>query len=76
ATRRSTRPLLQTGDARETLKRLLAERERFYREAHLHIDSQPGPHANTVDAIVTALRDHLRQGEQPQPATSASETHS
>ncbi|WP_375207149.1 shikimate kinase [Hyphococcus sp.] len=55
ATRRNTRPLLQNDDPRETLIRLMREREPFYAAADIHIDSQPGPHANTVDMIIEAL---------------------
>jgi shikimate kinase len=56
ATRRNTRPLLRQGDPRETLGRLLAAREAFYAEADLVVESRPGPHSKTVDAIVEALR--------------------
>lgn len=48
ATRRDTRPLLRTDDPVATLKKLLEERAPFYREADLRIDSQPGPHDQTV----------------------------
>ena len=33
----------------------MREREPFYAAADIHIDSQPGPHANTVDMIIEAL---------------------
>lgn len=59
ATQRGTRPLLKTGDSRETLTRLLAEREPLYAQADIHIDSQPGPHANTVNLIIDVLAEHL-----------------
>lgn len=59
ATRRDTRPLLQQGDPRATIERLLDERRAFYAAADLHIESQPGPHANTVDLIVEKLMDHF-----------------
>jgi len=55
ASKRNTRPLLQNDDPRETLIRLMKEREPFYASADIHIDSQTGPHANTVDLIVDAL---------------------
>jgi len=48
ATRRDTRPLLRTDDPVATLEKLLEERAPFYREADLRIDSQPGPHDQTV----------------------------
>ena len=55
AGRRGNRPLLKTGDPRETIKRLLGEREAQYAAADIHIDSQPGPHSNTVALIVEKL---------------------
>jgi len=59
ATRRNTRPLLKTGDPKATLTRLLEERKPFYAIADLHVDSQPGPHANTVKMIVKILADYF-----------------
>ena len=53
--RRPTRPLLQTGDARETLARLKAAREPAYAEAPIRVASQPGPHHRTVAAILREL---------------------
>jgi len=59
ATRRGTRPLLKTGNPRETLQRLLEERTSLYASANIHIDSQPGPHINTVNYIIEMLGDYL-----------------
>ncbi len=53
--RRNTRPLLQNGDAREVLAKLLAEREPVYEQAPLHIASLRQPHDRTVDMILAAL---------------------
>ncbi|HUQ14187.1 MAG TPA: shikimate kinase [Novosphingobium sp.] len=53
--RRATRPLLKTGNPRETLERLRAERESAYSEAPLRVESRAGPHQRTVLAIVSAL---------------------
>lgn len=53
--RRNTRPLLTGGDPRAVLERLLLERAPFYAEADITIDSPPGPHERTVEAIVSAL---------------------
>lgn len=55
ATKRGTRPLLKSGDPKETLSRLMTERAEFYAAADIHIDSQPGPHSNTVDLILDEL---------------------
>ena len=59
ATRRPTRPLLQNGDPREILNRLMNERRPFYEEADVTITSCNGPHAHAVDAIIDAMRVHL-----------------
>lgn len=58
ASRRGTRPLLKTGDPRQTIRRLLDERNKLYAEADIHVDSQPGPHANTVALILEKLENH------------------
>lgn len=74
STRRGARPLLKTGDPRETLTRLLAEREPLYAAADIHIDSQPGPHANTVNLIIEVLADYLGvPASQGSPAAAANE---
>ena len=54
--RRDTRPLLRSGDPREILERLLAERTPIYAEADLAVDSEDGPHHASVDRIVAALQ--------------------
>lgn len=59
ATRRGTRPLLKTGNPRETIERLLQERNDQYAEANIHVDTQPGPHINTVNLILEMLEDCL-----------------
>jgi len=55
--RRETRPLLKDGDPRETLTRLMAEREPSYAEADIAIESGDGPHTVAVDRIVSALQE-------------------
>ncbi len=55
ATKRNTRPLLQNGDPRGTLERLIEERKPYYEAADIHVESQSGPHSNTVDLIIDAL---------------------
>ena len=54
--RRETRPLLRHGDPRETLERLLREREPLYAQANLVIDAQDGPHHAAVERIVKTLK--------------------
>lgn len=53
--RRGNRPLLKQGDPKEILTRLAAEREPFYRQAHIHVVSETGPHAETARAIIEAI---------------------
>ncbi len=60
--RRATRPLLKNGDAAATLARLAAERDRFYAEAHIHVTSTDGAHAEVVEAIVSAVERRLAEG--------------
>lgn len=60
ATRRPTRPLLQNGDPRATLTRLLDERRPFYEQADIHVDSPPGPHNKTVSAVEDAIVAYLK----------------
>lgn len=54
--RRDTRPLLREGDPRETLTRLLREREPYYAAADIAIDSADGPHRVTAEKILDAVR--------------------
>lgn len=56
ATRRNNRPLLQNGDPRATLSRLLEERTPFYAEADVAVESLSGPHSRTVEAILEAIK--------------------
>ncbi|MFL6738505.1 MAG: shikimate kinase [Sphingomicrobium sp.] len=59
--RRNNRPLLKRGNRADTLSRLAEERHPFYAEAHIHIRSGIGAHSNVVEAIISALEDHLSQ---------------
>jgi shikimate kinase len=58
ATRRDDRPLLQNGDPREILEKLLAEREPVYAEADITITSSNRPIDATIDAILNAVSDY------------------
>lgn len=53
--RRDTRPLLQTGDKREILERLMDERYPVYAEADVIVDSSVGPHEQVVERVIKAL---------------------
>ncbi len=53
--RRDTRPLLKQGDPREILTRLYTDREPFYRQAQVRIESRDGPHSETALSILEAI---------------------
>ncbi|MDZ4777386.1 MAG: shikimate kinase [Alphaproteobacteria bacterium] len=53
--KRDNRPLLKQGDPRATMERLMAERYPIYGEADLVVDSNNGPHASAVTAVIRAL---------------------
>jgi shikimate kinase len=55
--RRDTRPLLKTGDPKETLERLIREREEIYGQADLVISSSDGPHGVAVERIIAGLHE-------------------
>ncbi|WP_158813780.1 3-dehydroquinate synthase [Methylocapsa sp. S129] len=57
--KRSNRPLLQTDNPEETLRRLLQERGPIYGLADLTIEPRDGPHDAVVEAIMSALGAHL-----------------
>ncbi|MEZ5922160.1 MAG: shikimate kinase [Parvularculaceae bacterium] len=63
ATRRPTRPLLRQGDPHATIARLLEERAPYYAESDISIDSQPGAHVETVNAIIKAIETRLEKEE-------------
>lgn len=54
-TKRPTRPLLQIGDPRATMEKLMAERYPVYAEADITVDSNGGPHDTVVQQILTHL---------------------
>lgn len=65
--RRTTRPLLNKGNPRQTLARLAAERSALYAQAHVHVRSSTGAHGEVVDAILSGLRLHLSVAGDPPP---------
>lgn len=54
--RRDTRPLLRAPDPKGVLTRLFEEREPIYSQADLSVTSVEGPHNQTVEAIIEALK--------------------
>ncbi len=64
--RRTNRPLLNNGDRRATLERLIAARHPVYAEADIVVDSNDAPPEATVERVIEAL---LRFAESaPEPA--------
>lgn len=61
--RKDNRPLLRNTDMRETMKRLLQEREAFYAEADIMVESDQGPHETVVKRILAALDTRCRQDQ-------------
>lgn len=55
--RKRTRPLLERGDKREILSRLMVEREPFYSQADITIYSDDGAHESVVMNAVEKLAD-------------------
>lgn len=56
--RRDHRPLLESGDKKTILTRLMDERYPVYALADVTIDSGRGPHERVVDHVVAALEQH------------------
>ena len=57
--RRSNRPLLATGDPKETMKKLMDQRYPVYAEADLVVETRDAPHDTVVGEIVDMLEEHL-----------------
>lgn len=53
--RRDHRPLLETGDKREILDKLMQERYPIYEQADVVVDSSHGPHDQVVERVLAAL---------------------
>lgn len=61
--RRSTRPLLQTENPRQTLRELLRARDSIYREvADLTVDTSQLTHEEVVDAVLSGIDPLQRHG--------------
>lgn len=57
--RRSNRPLLKTADPEDVMKRLMEERNPYYAQATISVQSRDVAHDVVVDDILTALEDYL-----------------
>ncbi len=65
--RNAKRPLLQTADPEETLRRMLREREPVYALADLTLVSRDDPHDVVVGAAIKSLERHLRADPDGKP---------
>lgn len=54
-TRKDTRPLLRGGDPGEIVRRLKADREPYYAQSAIHVMSDAGPQAETVNRILQGI---------------------
>ncbi|MEM9765325.1 MAG: shikimate kinase [Pseudomonadota bacterium] len=59
---RNTRPILQRGNPKEILRKLMADRDPVYAQADLIVESRDGPHADTVGGILRALAERRDGG--------------
>lgn len=60
--RRNHRPLLEQGDKREILTKLMEERYPIYSEATLSVDSNNGPHNQVVERVIDTLFAYAKDG--------------
>lgn len=70
--RRNNRPLLQQGEPREILEKLMAERYPVYATADITVDVTDAPRDTTVARVIDALRAYLeaRRPAEPHHAVS------
>jgi len=69
--RRNNRPLLNVDNKGEVLRNLMAERYPIYEQADITVQSQDGPHEETVVEVLTALK-RLIDGETRKADKTAS----
>jgi shikimate kinase len=68
--RKAGRPMLQTADPAATLRELLAEREPFYAQADLTVQSRDVPHDAVVAEIVGRVAEFLGTAAPPERSRS------
>lgn len=57
--RKHTRPLLEQGDKRATLEKLMRERYPVYEQADIVVNSDEQPHAAVLDKIAAAVQGYI-----------------
>lgn len=65
--RRNTRPLLEQGEPREVLEKLIAERYPVYERADIIVDSVDAPPEVTVDRVLEELAAYLERTAPERP---------
>jgi shikimate kinase len=65
AKRRTNRPLLQSGNPEETVRKLIEIRYPIYAEADVTVESRDGTHEETVASIVEAIVLFLKRSSKP-----------
>ncbi|WP_439360508.1 shikimate kinase [Bradyrhizobium sp. DASA03007] len=63
-----TRPLLQTGDAKEAIKEMMRERAAVYQMAHLSVEPTDRKINKSADELLSKLHEKLTGGTASQPA--------
>ena len=63
--RRDTRVQLRNGNPKAVLEQLAEERRPSYAEAHIHVKSGDGAHSDVVEAIISALTNHVERHRSP-----------
>lgn len=57
--RKDNRPLLRQGNPREILTRLHSERQRYYSEAPVHVQSSTGPYSRTIAKVLKGIAEWM-----------------
>ncbi|MAJ63469.1 MAG: shikimate kinase [Alphaproteobacteria bacterium] len=68
--RRNTRPLLQKGDPKEILQKLIDERYPVYGQADITVDAGDRDHEDTVDQVIRQLGEYIDDADARQPETA------
>ncbi len=66
---RNHRPLLNAGDPRDVLQRLMDKRHPLYAQADLVVDTGDQPADVTVERVIEALRSYVTAGAAASPAS-------
>lgn len=72
--RRNHRPLLNKGEPREILRKLMVERHPIYAAADIVVDSLDGPPEQTVEKVIAALKTYIAEHNPGPPPVTGRET--